>query len=335
MQPKISIIITSYNCEEYIARALESAFAQTYSNLEIILVDDASDDSTLEIARSFDDPRLKIIANQQNRGVSSARNCGLRAATGDWIALLDSDDWYAPLRLEKLVEIALQQNADLVADDLFLIRDRDRYPWSTLLQENQLQTKAIELVDAAKFVITDRPSPINSPRNWSFGYTKPLISRKFLLEHGIKYDESIDVGEDFILYLECLQNKGRFLMVPQPYYYYRVRQASLSVRRPTEYLAQSCQITQRFIDREEAAEIPDRWLLETMYQNLKIFRKRFLYYRAIEQIRAKKVLSTSFCIIKCPYISIYFINKLITILEHKTLAISPRKESEYANLTFE
>ncbi len=316
MKPEVSVIIPAYNCEDYIAQALESVFAQTCCSFEIIVVDDASTDSTLEIIRSFNDTRLKVITNQHNCGVSSVRNYGIQKAQGDWIALLDSDDWYAPERLEHLLKIAVEQNADLVADDLFMIRDREQYPWSTLLQENKLPRDAIELVDAARFVATDRPSPINAPRNWSFGYTKPLIRREFLLKHNIKYDESIKVGEDFVLYLECLQRKGRFLLVPKPYYYYRTREVSLSTRKPTEYLAQSCEITQHFIDQEETLKDIDRQLLKVMYQNIDIFQKRLTYYRTVEYIKQKKVVLTLIQIIKCPYILIYFTNKLITFLEN-------------------
>lgn len=335
MNPEVSIIIPAYNCEEYLARALESVFAQTYGNFEVILIDDASTDSTLKVASSFSDPRLRIIANQQNRGVSSVRNCGIEQAQGNWIALLDSDDWYAPERLEMLLRVAAQQNADLVADDLFLIRDREQYPWSTLLQEHQPRQNGVELIDATRFIITDRPNPINAPRNWSFGYTKPLIKREFLLEHNISYDESIQVGEDFILYLECLLNKARFVLIPRPYYYYRTREVSLSTRKPTQYLSQSCQITQRFIDLESAKTIKDEKAIAVLNQNLTVFFKRLYYYKAIEYIKQKKIIHTLVQIIRCPYILIYFTNKLITILENKTLAISSAPDREYINFTFD
>ena len=335
MKPEVSIIIPTYNCEDYIAQALESVFAQTYSNLEIILVDDASTDSTLKIARSFKDPRLKIFARPKNEGVSSVRNCGIRQAQGKWIALLDSDDWYAPERLENLLEIASKQNADLIADDLFLIRDREQYPWSTLLQENQPRRGFVELIDAVRFVTSDRPSPINAPKTWSFGYTKPLMRRDFLLQHNIEYNESIHVGEDFVLYMQCLLKKARFLLVSKPYYYYRTREVSLSTRTPIQYLFESCQITQSFINLEQATGNPDRQLLEAMHQNLKAFQKRLAYYRAVECIKRKKVFNTLIQVIKYPYILIYFTNKLITILENKTLAISSPKENEYVSLTFD
>ena len=334
MNLEVSIIIPTYNSENYIAQALESVFAQTYHNFEIILVDDASTDSTLDIARSFNDKRLQIIENYQNKGVSNARNCGIKKAKGDWIALLDSDDWYVPERLESLLKVTLEQDADLVADDLFLIGEQDKLPWSTLLQENQQGKYYVDLIDAVRFVMTDRPSLMSSQQTWSLGYVKPLMKRRFLLEHNIEYNESIDVGEDFVLYLECLINKARFLLVSRPYYYYRTRDLSLSTRKPTEYLAESCKITKSFIDSEKVAGT-DSELLKAMYQNLEIFEKKLAYYRAVEYIQDKKFINVLSQILKTPYILIYLINKLITILQNTILAIWPQKKTECVSIAFD
>ncbi|MEH2161398.1 MAG: glycosyltransferase family 2 protein [Nostoc sp.] len=106
MNPKVSVIIPAYNTEAYIAKALESALEQTLNDIEVIMVDDGSNEQTVEVAKSFTDKRLKIIVNQKNIGVSAARNRALIAAQGEWIAILDSDDWYDPKRLEKLVFLA-------------------------------------------------------------------------------------------------------------------------------------------------------------------------------------------------------------------------------------
>ncbi|WP_019504780.1 glycosyltransferase family 2 protein [Pleurocapsa sp. PCC 7319] len=320
MKPVVSVVIPAYNSEDYIAQALKSVFAQTYHNFEIILVDDASTDSTLKIARSFNDHRLTIIENLQNRGVSCARNLGIRRAQGNWIALLDSDDWYAPRRLENLLKVALEQNADLVADDLFLVREQEKSPWSTLLQENQQQIISWELIDAARFVQTDRPAPINAPKKWSYGYTKPLIKREFLHKHNLEYNELISVGEDFVLYLQCLLKKARFLLIAHPYYYYRIRDLSLSSRKPTEYLAQSWEITQSFINFENVSEANPE-LLKVIYQNLKTFKNRLAYYRTVEYFKQKKLLSALRQILICPYVLIDFINKLITVFDNQILSI--------------
>ncbi|MGL5943471.1 MAG: glycosyltransferase family 2 protein [Waterburya sp.] len=309
MKPEVSVIVPAYNSEDYLPKALESVFNQTYNNLKVILIDDASSDSTVKIATSFSDKRLKIIKNQQNKGVSYSRNCGIQQAQGNWIALLDSDDWYAPERLEKLLSIAQQRRADLIADDLWLVSIDQSQPWSTLLTENEQAISSVELIDAVEFAHSDRPSPLNSKRNWSLGYTKPLIKQEFLQKNNIQYDETVKVGEDFILYLECLRQQARFYIVPQAYYYYQTRTVSLSTRKPTDYLSHSCKITQVFINQELKVQTNPK-LIEVLAHNLIVFKKRLAYYRLVEHIKNKRLLKIYQQIIIHPYVLRYLANKL-------------------------
>ncbi|MDJ0687662.1 MAG: glycosyltransferase family 2 protein [Xenococcaceae cyanobacterium MO_188.B32] len=131
---EVSVIIPAYNTEQYIHQAIASLLSQTLENIEIIVVDDCSTDNTVRVVRSFDDPRLRLLLNPQNLGAGGARNRALRAARGKWVAVLDSDDWYAPERLSRLVEVAEQKNADFVADDLYLIEDSSSSPWGTMIR---------------------------------------------------------------------------------------------------------------------------------------------------------------------------------------------------------
>ena len=96
---RFSVIIPAYNAERYIAQAIESCLNQTYAPHEIIVVDDASTDGTVAIAESFPPP-VRVISLTENAGAAVARNRGVQASTGDWIAFLDADDWYLPEKLE-------------------------------------------------------------------------------------------------------------------------------------------------------------------------------------------------------------------------------------------
>lgn len=98
---KVSVIIPVYNVEKYIATTVKSVLNQTYQNFEVLIVDDGSSDQTVEICQQFDDPRIKIICHQENRGPSGTSNTGVRHAQGDYIALLDGDDVWLPEKLEK------------------------------------------------------------------------------------------------------------------------------------------------------------------------------------------------------------------------------------------
>jgi len=96
----ISVVIPAYNAEQYIAKAIESCLNQTYAPHEIIVVDDASTDGTAAVAESFPAP-VRVIRLAENMGVSAARNQGVQASTGDWLAFLDADDWFLPQKLER------------------------------------------------------------------------------------------------------------------------------------------------------------------------------------------------------------------------------------------
>lgn len=109
----ISIIVPVYNSEKYIDRCLDSILNQTYKDLEIVLVNDGSNDQSLKILENYAlrDTRIKVV-NQENKGVAAARNTGLDNATGDYILYVDSDDWIENNMVERMVE--LSANADIV-----------------------------------------------------------------------------------------------------------------------------------------------------------------------------------------------------------------------------
>jgi glycosyltransferase involved in cell wall biosynthesis len=106
--PLVSIIIPAYNAEKYIKGAIESALAQTYKNIEIVVVDDGSTDKTKDIVKEFADKRIKYIY-QKNSGVAITRNTGIKNSTGEYIAFLDADDYYFPKKIEEEIKF-LEQN---------------------------------------------------------------------------------------------------------------------------------------------------------------------------------------------------------------------------------
>ena len=110
---KVSIVIPVYNAERYIRLTIESALAQTYQNIEILIIDDGSSDRSVEIAQQFSNSGIKII-QQSNRGLSGARNTGIRHAEGSYIAFLDADDLWMPDKIEKHVR-HLEQSPEVGA----------------------------------------------------------------------------------------------------------------------------------------------------------------------------------------------------------------------------
>ena len=102
--PKVSVIIPTYNRAHLVGRAIRSVLNQTYQDFEIIVVDDGSTDNTEEVVKSFNDPRIRYIRHEENKGAAAARNTGIKAAKGKFIAFQDSDDEWLPKKLEKQME---------------------------------------------------------------------------------------------------------------------------------------------------------------------------------------------------------------------------------------
>ena len=115
-KPLISVIVPIFRVEKYLEKCVSSIISQTYSNLEIILVDDGSDDNCPTICDNFQakDSRIKVI-HKTNGGLSQARNYGLRIATGDFIGFVDGDDWIEPCMYEALLSALLDTGADIAA----------------------------------------------------------------------------------------------------------------------------------------------------------------------------------------------------------------------------
>ena len=101
--PLVSIIIPTYNIEKYIDQTIQCVLDQTFTDWELVITDDCSKDSTVEILRRYaaQDERIKIYVLEQNSGAAAARNNSIEKASGRYIAFLDSDDWWYPTKLEK------------------------------------------------------------------------------------------------------------------------------------------------------------------------------------------------------------------------------------------
>ena len=120
-QPEISIIVPVYKTERFLSACISSILAQTFTDFELILVDDGSPDSCPALcdAAAAKDSRIRVI-HQKNRGLSGARNAGLDAAEGEWIAFVDSDDMLLPQALEILARMAREQHIDADLFEVFM-----------------------------------------------------------------------------------------------------------------------------------------------------------------------------------------------------------------------
>ena len=294
--PEVTVIIPAYNTEAYIGKSIQSALEQTLNNIEVIVVDDASSDQTLAVAKSFTDKRLKIIANQTNMGAAQTRNHALKQAKGKWIAVLDSDDWYAPERLEKLLSIAYAEDADMVADDLYHIQDGDKLPWSTLLKESGEQIDKIKQIDPIYFIETDLPGR----GGLTLGLTKALLKKNFINHYSIQYEQHLKIGQDFWFYLKCLAHGARFIFVPEPYYFYRSRPGSLVTINQIERLEQYITGSLFFLEKNFIKNSPN--LSNALSKRLKILQNSRVYFRIVDTYKKGKKIDALIEALYNPYV---------------------------------
>lgn len=141
--PKVSVVVPTYNGAEFLGEAIQSVLQQTYQDFEIIVVNDASPDATDEVIRQFDDPRLRYIKHEQNRGVANARKTGIMQSRGAFIAHLDQDDFFHPEKLQAHVDY-LEQHPDVG----FTYNSRfELYPASGAIREILRPSSELTLAD--------------------------------------------------------------------------------------------------------------------------------------------------------------------------------------------
>jgi succinoglycan biosynthesis protein ExoO len=211
-----SVIVPAYNVSGIVGRAVRSAAAQTFPPLEILVIDDCSTDNTVEVVKALgrEIPSLRLLSTPANSGPSAARNVGLRAAKGGWIALLDSDDAWKPARLKRLSEVASATSADFVADNLVMwdaVAGAEVKPAYYELPEAQKQITLLDMFQADDNFNFSKAS---------FTLMKPICRREFLAEHKLEYNESMKVGEDFTFYVESLFNGAKLILIDEAYYIY-------------------------------------------------------------------------------------------------------------------
>lgn len=123
--PLVTIVIPVYGVEEFIERCLKSALNQTYQKLEIIVVNDATKDRSMDLVRGVRDDRLKIIEHTENQGLAKSRNDGILASSGEYLAFLDSDDYLDLNFVEELLGVAIKTGADIVMSQTRIIEEGD------------------------------------------------------------------------------------------------------------------------------------------------------------------------------------------------------------------
>jgi glycosyltransferase involved in cell wall biosynthesis len=262
--PLVSVVIPAYNRAHTLRRAVDSVLNQTYNNIEVIIVDDGSIDNTHETLRLYGD-KIRWWS-QKNAGPSRARNSGIREAKGDYVAFLDSDDAWAPTKLEKQMGLLSRCSADVVCclcDTLFMDQ---KYSGKTAFE-------IAKIFPAYKEAVWINPTEVMITRFVLFN--QAVVVRRDVLNSNGAFDEGLFLMEDYDLALR-LSKFGPWAIIREPLvFWYLDPQTSLSHsadRIESESLAS--EILEKFardskLDRRLAALVDRR--------RLALFRLRQLY----------------------------------------------------------
>ena len=234
--PVVSVIIPVHDGAAYIESAIASALSQQGCDLEVIVVDDASEDRTREIVDACRrrDQRVRLVSLAARGGPSVARNAGIAAAAGTWIAVLDADDLYLPHRLARLVAAGETSEADVVCDNLVMADEATGHNLGPMFGEKELPSR----IDARTFVAGNLPNP-RRPRH-GLGFLKPMLRAAFLAQQGLHYNENMSFAEDYEFLMRVLVAGACCVTVAEPGYVYTVRQRSLTATHGVADLALLC-----------------------------------------------------------------------------------------------
>lgn len=202
--PKISVIVPVYNAEKYLHRCIDSILAQTFTDFELLLIDDGSKDNSGKICDEYVDMDSRVrVLHKENGGVSSARNMGLEHACGKWITFVDSDDWIEPTMYEMMYDDAIKKGVELVYCDM-----------------NMVYEDKIETYQSAEFHI-DKTKLIQNyiTTVWTC-LVLFMTKRKVYEDNKLKLPTKIDYCEDFWVAVRLMHYANKISHLPLALYNY-------------------------------------------------------------------------------------------------------------------
>lgn len=255
MNSKISVIVPVYNAQKTIKKCIESILVQTYKNLEIILINDGSNDKTEEICEKLvqTDNRIKYYY-KENTGVSKTRNFGLEKASGDYISFIDADDFLE----NNMYEIMIKEinNADILICNCFLISDNKKINNDIDIKNNSYENLEEMLKDVNNKEINRY---VNPPWN-------KLIKREIINNNNILFNSKISLGEDLLFNLTCMKYANKINIINERLYNYVVTTNGLSEKKRDikDFLNNSFYLMHSLIEISQKVENLDNIILNEL-----------------------------------------------------------------------
>ena len=256
----ISIIVPVYNVENYISKCIESILAQTYHNLQIILVDDGSTDRSGELCDKYARKDIRIqVLHKANGGLVAARQAGLNISTGKYTGFVDADDYIDTEMLQRLYNFAEQNQVDFVHAGYYENNGNSlQYTSKEIRYCQSIRDKEEMLLQ----LFSVYPDSEMCAAIWS-----NLFKRDFIISNYNKVPVSQSYGEDLIAMCNCIIHTRNFISIPEGFYHYRIRKDSM-----TKLISE-----QRFLDYYNLFNILRDTLLRENFAEpvIKALKKRF------------------------------------------------------------
>ena len=203
----VSIIMPSWNTERFIAETIQSVIDQTYTNWELLIVDDCSTDNTDEVVASFKDERIKYFHNEKNSGAALTRNKAMREAKGEWIAFLDSDDLWTPEKLEHQIDF-MKKNGYTLSFTEYEKIDEESNPLN---------------------IYVSGPDKVNKRKMYNYDYIGQLTMMYSAKKFGLIQIKDIKKNNDYAIRLQLYKKSGTCAyLLKENLAKYRVRKVSIS-----------------------------------------------------------------------------------------------------------
>ena len=311
--PKVTVLMSVYNGEKYLQEAIDSILGQTFKDFEFLIVNDGSTDKTVEILESYNDPRIKIINNEKNIGLTKSLNKGLRLASGEYIARQDADDISLSTRFEEELKFfEKNSNVALTGTDYFLINEKDEiiHTVNCFTENSKLKEKLLE--------------------GNQFGHGSIMFKKECIDKVGA-YREEFEFSQDYDFYLRVAEIYD-IANIPEPLYKWRININSVSVRKKAlqdKYALLAIELAKerrqsgkdklQSLKREEINKFIDSYLIsKSEYQSKKEIAQNYCFWGRI--LFNGKDYKGAFKLLFKSFVS-YPLNRETWVLVFKDLAI--------------
>ncbi len=247
-QSKLSIVIPMYNAEKYIRRTIESVLEQDFDDFILIVVDDGSSDSSLEIAQSIDDDRVTVLSQPPSGGPAKPRNVGVSSSTSEYIAIFDSDDIMCPRKLSESVAILDEcKDAGFLISDFGRIDEDDNVILDSFLAPHAaFQEIVASAEDGKPYIFLPAATAFSTLCIENYVGTSSVVIRRAALESLGGFDESLRNCDDWDMWFRLARRYG-IAYTPRRLHYYRARSGNISSRGPVANSAAKIKVLRRHL----------------------------------------------------------------------------------------